>query len=143
MNTNDLMLNLQPVTLSLTSSLERVNSPMLRLLCLSREALMDKGAEGMEATQADITAKINDRIAKLEYGHEQAAEVIFIFTRPQKAVRALLDMGLPAFRKAAMETIGDAFHPAEISSMHRACLQHYVESFAPALPEKAGRKKHG
>ena len=75
-----------------------------------------------------------ERITKeIQFQEEQIAETVFVFTRPQKRIRKLLDAGRDKFREAAMEELGDRLHPAQMAVLQRACSQHYVASFATII----------
>lgn len=128
---------LQPVTLGLTANLERIKSPLLDVVRVMREVLADghhsKG-DGVTTTMEEKMEKAKDRIAKeIQFQEEQIAETVFVFTRPQKRVRKLLEAGRDKFREAAMEELGDRLHPAQMAALQRACSQHYVASFATII----------
>lgn len=137
---------LQPVTLGLTANLERIKSPLLEAVRIMREEMSSsssptlgerievRGQENQESSAPDPRlANVRKRISALKFEEEQIAETVFVFTRPQKRVRKLLDSGRDKFREAVMEELGDKLHPAQMAVLQRACAQHYVASFATII----------
>lgn len=122
---------LQPVTLGLTASLERIKSPLLEVIRIMRETFSrDSGAE---ISTDERLARIKEKVGTLKFEEEQIAETIFIFMRPPGRVRKLLDSGRDKFRETAMEELGDKLHPTQMAALQRACAQHYVQSFATII----------
>lgn len=123
---------LQPVTLGLTANLERIKSPLLDVVRVMREVFSE--GDCVTTTIEEKMEAAKNRIAKeIQFQEEQIAETVFVFTRPQKRVRKLLDAGRDKFRETAMEELGDRLHPAQMASLQRACSQHYVQSFATII----------
>lgn len=123
---------LEPVTLGLTANLERIKSPLLEVVRVMREVFAKEDC--VTATMEDKMENAKQRIAKeIQFQEEQIAETVFVFTRPQKRIRKLLDAGRDKFREAAMEELGDKLHPAQMAALQRACSQHYVASFATII----------
>jgi hypothetical protein len=123
---------LQAVTLGLTANLERIKSPLLDVVRIMREVLSAPENKEMPIEGKMTLAK--SRIEKeTQLQEEQIAETVFVFTRPQKRIRKLLDAGRDKFREAAMEELGDKLHPAQMAALQRACSQHYVASFATII----------
>ncbi|HSY42848.1 MAG TPA: hypothetical protein VK811_02990 [Candidatus Acidoferrum sp.] len=130
-------LGLQPVTLGLTANLERIKSPLLDIVRIMREVFSgsrEGNASQREEGEGDPRMElIRQKVSELKFDEEQIAETVFIFTRPQKRVRKLLDAGHDTFREAAMDELGDKLHPTQIAALQRACAQHYVASFATII----------
>jgi hypothetical protein len=121
---------LEPVTLGLTANLERIKSPLLDIIRIMRE-VFSAPREDCEEDGSDRRMElVRQKISALKFDEEQIAETVFVFTRPQKRVRKLLDAGRVAFREAAMDELGDKLHPTQMAALQRACAQHYVASFA-------------
>jgi hypothetical protein len=79
------------------------------------------------------TELVRQKVSELKFEEEQIAETVFVFTRPQKRVRKLLDTGRDTFREAAMDELGDKLHPTQMAALQRACAQHYIASFATII----------
>lgn len=127
---------LQPVTLGLAANLERIKSPLLEVVRIIREVFSN--SEGDQRTEL-----IKQKVSALKFDEEQIAETVFVFTRPQKRVRKLLDAGRDAFREAAMDELGDKLHPTQMAALQRACAQHYVASFATIISYSAPPAENG
>lgn len=126
--------NLQPVTLGLTANLERIKSPLLDMVRIMREELSrEEREDGEENSMAKRMDAANRRVAELKFEEEQIAETVFVFTRPQKRIRKLLEAGRQAFREVVMDELGDRLHPAQMAALQRACSQHYIASFATII----------
>jgi hypothetical protein len=138
---------LQPVTLGLAANLERIKSPLLEVVRIMRQVLSgsregdaSRREDGEREHQMEL---VRQKIAELKFDEEQIAETVFIFTRPQKRVRKLLDMGRNAFREVAMDELGDKLHPTQMAALQRACAQHYVASFATIISYAAPPSENG
>ena len=118
---------LQPVTLGLTANLERIKSPLLEVVRIMRE-VFSGSREGDKRTEL-----IRQKVSELKFDEEQIAETVFVFTRPQKRIRKLLDAGRDTFRETAMDELGDKLHPTQMAALQRACAQHYIASFATII----------
>jgi hypothetical protein len=134
---------LQPVTLGMAANLERIKSPLLDVVRIMREvfqgegepssAASDRGEDTSSPSNDDRLKRIKEKVAELKFEEEQIAETVFVFTRPQKRVRKLLDTGREKFREVVMDELGDKLHPAQMAALQRACSQHYVASFATII----------
>ena len=128
---NDSECKLQPVTLGLAANLERIKSPLLEVIRIMRETFSRDGNEEIPAEER--LKRVKEKVGVLKFEEEQIAETVFVFTRPQKRVRKLLEAGRDKFREAAMDELGDKLHPALMAALQRACSQHYVASFATII----------
>jgi hypothetical protein len=124
---------LQPVSLSMAAALERIDSPLLKVVRIMREVLSgDTTTDAKPQSQEERLATVHAKVSALTFESEQVAETIFIFVTPARQVRELLESGRERFREAAMESIGE-LHPAIVGQLERACAQHYVKSFATVI----------
>jgi hypothetical protein len=127
---------LEPITLGLAANLERIKSPLLDVVRIMREVFSESALSSPEASTTrpgegdERMELVRRKVSELKFGEEQIAETVFVFTRPQKRVRKLLDAGRDKFRDAAMDELGDKLHPTQMAALQRACAQHYVASFA-------------
>jgi hypothetical protein len=135
---------LEPVTLGLTANLERIKSPLLDVVRIMREAFSEKPVNDHQKGESEERASlIREKVSELKFDEEQIAETAFVFTRPQKRVRKLLEAGRDKFREAAMEELGDKLHPTQMAVLQRACAQHYVASFATIIGYAAPPAENG
>jgi hypothetical protein len=121
---------LLPVSLGMTTALERADSPMLEVLRIYRKVMADPGPE--ERSQAEMFREINRLVGEIESEPEQVAETIFTFITPWRKVLELLESGRKVFRGAAMDALGE-IHPEVVARLERGCVQHYVRSFATVV----------
>ena len=112
-------LKLLPVTAGLVAILDRIQSPLLRVI---RLAAANPGKSG------DEISRLADAEAAPE--PEAAVETVFCFTQPPPRLRQLLDEGRGFFREIAMTELGDTLHPAQIGELATACGRHFAESFS-------------
>lgn len=143
---------LEPVTLGMTANLERIKSPLLEVVRIMRE-VFSQGSTESRPTEAEgdpkspsaneLFGQVIERLKLLKFEEEQVAETVFIFVRPQKRVRKLLDAGRDKFREAAMEELGDKLNPTQMTVLQHACTQHYIASFSTIVAYEAPPAENG
>ncbi len=125
---------LQPVNLALCAALEQVDSPILEVVRILRETMENPdGGEITEEARREKSRLFKEKTGALKFDSAQAAEAIFIFTRPPGRVQAALKAGREKFRELALAEIGEKLHPAQGAVLTRACVSHYVTSFATII----------
>lgn len=127
---------LQPVTFGHDAILERISSPLLKIIAIYRRVLkkhlVGKSAEeiDMRSIAEETTRLIEDEIKS---DPEENAETVFVFLHNPPKLRAMLNKGRQFFREQVMAELGDKHHPAVINDLARAVAAHYMASFATAV----------
>lgn len=138
---------LQPVTMGLHPLLVKLNSPLLEIVRIMREALSD-GIDGdKDLTPEEATAaraarliKAHRRIAaEVKAEDETMVETVFAFVTPITDLRQILAKGRDVFREAALRAVGDKLHPVQFAELQQAVGAHYAASFATALQYEAAK----
>src|ERR1019366_1122243 len=113
---------LQPVTCVHQVALERVDSPLLRVIALLRK-------------HAGKPAKEIKRIAERMDGgrSEQTVETFFIFTQTPEALCALLAAGTAALRARALCEVGAKVALQDVPKLGFAASAHYAAHFLTAI----------